>query len=46
MDSIIITSPDLARCDNQQFMNLETFRKNGEGVESEVEAQGAKDLFK
>lgn len=31
-----MTSPDLARFENQQFMNLETFRKNGEGVKTPV----------
>lgn len=36
MDSNIMTSPDLARFENQQFMNLETFRKNGEGVKTPV----------
>ena len=36
MNSNIMTSPDLGRFENQQFMNLETFRKNGEGVKTPV----------
>ena len=36
MQSNTMTRPDLAQFDGQQFMNLETFRKNGEGVKTPV----------